>query len=271
MTSVRPFPYLHKLVPTLAALTLLCAGPASAATPAEDKGLAIAQETEKRDLGFGDTEATATMVLKDAGGNESVRRFRMLTLEQTQDGDRSIAIFDAPADLAGTAVLTWSHALTPDDQWLYLPALKRIKRIASKNKAAAFLGSEFAFEDLSSWEVKKFTYRWLRDETKEGVDCFVVENTPAYEDSGYSRQVEWVDKAIYQPRQIDYYDREGALLKTMVFRGYKQYKGKHWRPSEQLMENHRSGKSTRITWDNWTFASGMAARDFTAEALGRGK
>ena len=237
------------------------------AQPAEDKGLVIARETDRRDAGFVDTAASATLRLLDKSGSESIRRFRMLTLEQQGDGDRTLAVFDTPADLAGTTVLTWSHALTPDDQWLYLPALKRIKRVASKNKAAAFIGSEFAFEDLSAWEVKKFTYRWLRDEILEGRDCFVVENTPAYEESGYSRQVQWVDREIYQPRRIDYYNHEGALFKTLHFLGYKQHLGKHWRPTEQVMKNHLTGKSTKIEWNDWRFKTGLGKVDFSPESI----
>ena len=244
--------------------------PLQAQTP-EEKGLTVALETDHRDAGFSDSVAIASMHLSDKSGSESVRRFRMLTLEQENDGDRTLSVFDSPADLAGTSVLTWSHALTSDDQWLYLPSLKRTKRIASKNKAASFIGSEFAFEDLSAWEVKKFTYRWLRDESLEGNDCFVIENTPAYEESGYSKQVEWVDRSLYQPRRIDYYNREGVLFKTLHFRGYQQYLGKHWRPTEQLMENHLTGKSTRLVWDNWRFKTGLSKVDFSAENIARAR
>ena len=259
----------HNAVSILfAALTALAPLAAHAETAAE-KGLSIAVETDQRDAGFSDSVAEATMELRDAAGTTTTRRFRMMTLEQKDDGDRTLVVFNQPVDLSGTAVLTWSHALTADDQWLYLPALKRTKRIASKNKAAAFIGSEYAFEDLSAWEVKKFTYRFLREESLEGVDCFVVENTPAYEDSGYSRQVEWVDEALYQPRRIDYYDREGALLKSMTFSNYKQYLGKHWRAGVQTMVNKKTGKSTRLEWASWRFKTGLTAADFTADALER--
>lgn len=265
----------RRLGPTLLSALLTGAGlwwsAATVAETPEEKGLAIAVETDRRDSGFGDTVANAQMTLRDKSGTESGRRFRMLTLEQTQDGDRTLAVFDNPADLAGTAVLTWAHALKPDDQWLYLPSLKRVKRIASSNKAAAFMGSELAFEDLSAWEVKKYTYRWLRDEKVDGQDCFVIENTPAYAQSGYSRQVEWVDKNIYQPRRIDYYNRDGALFKTMTFSGYRQYLGKHWRPSEQIMENRVTGKSTRMAWKDWRFKTGLTAGDFAPESLGRSR
>lgn len=249
---------------------LLAVAPIQAQTP-EEKGLAIAVETDRRDAGFGDSVATATMTLRDKAGTETIRRLRMLTLEQTQDGDRTLAVFDTPADLAGTTVLTWAHALTPDDQWLYLPSLKRTKRIASSNKAAAFMGSELAFEDLSAWEVKKYNYRWLRDERLDGNECFVIENIPAYKESGYSRQVEWLDRTIYQPRRIDYYNQDGTLFKTMRFSGYKQYLGKHWRPSEQVMENKLTGKSTRLAWSDWRFKTGLSATDFSSESLGRAR
>lgn len=234
---------------------------------AEEKGLRIALETETRDAGFGNWMATAKMVLKDKQGSEAVRTFRMMSLELKDDGDKTLAIFDKPADLTGTAVLTYSHALVPDDQWLYLPEIKRVKRISSKNKAALFMGSEFAYEDLSSWEVKKYKYRYLRDETLDGKECFVVENVPAYEDSAYSKQIEWVDQEIYQPRRLDYYDRQGRLLKTMTFSGYRQYLGKHWRASEQRMENHQTGKATWVIWGPYTFKAKIHESEFTPQGM----
>jgi len=259
---------MRHLMLTFAVVSALAFTDAHSAT-AEEKGLGIAVETDKRDAGFASWVATATMVLKDKQGNEAVRSFRMMALEQVDDGDRTMAIFDKPADLAGAAVLTYSHALVPDDQWLYLPEVKRVKRISSQNKASLFMGSEFAYEDLSSWQVKKYTYKYLRDEALDGHDCFVVENFPAYADSAYSKQVEWVDKEIYRPRRLDYYDRQGRLFKTMTFSGYQQYLGKHWRPSEQLMENRQTGKSTQLVWGPYKFKTNISESEFTPQALAR--
>jgi hypothetical protein len=235
----------------------------------EEKGLKIAMESDSRDAGFDNWVATAKMILKDKQGSEAVRTFRMMTLEQREDGDKTLAIFDKPADLAGTAVLTYSHALVPDDQWLYLPEVKRIKRISSQNKAALFMGSEFAYEDLSSWELKKYRYKYLRDETIDGHECYVVENTPAYADSAYSKQIEWVDKKLYHPRRLDYYDRQGRLLKTMTFTGYQQYAGKHWRASEQRMENHQTGKVTQVIWGTYKFKTNLHKSEFTPQGMTR--
>jgi hypothetical protein len=247
----------------------MLAGISLVAQTPEERGLSIAMETDARDAGFGNWVATAKMILRDKQGGEAVRTFRMMALEQKDDGDKTLVIFDKPADLAGAAVLTFSHALVPDDQWLYLPEVRRVKRISSQNKAALFMGSEFAYEDLSSWEVKKYRYKYLRDETIDGDECFVVENTPAYADSAYSKQIEWVDKRIYHPRRLDYYDRQGRLLKTMTLTGYQQYLDKHWRPAEQLMQNHQTGKSTQVIWGPYKFKTNVHPSELTPEALTR--
>ena len=167
------------------------------AETAEEKGLAIAVEADKRDTGFSDFRANMVMELRNKQGDSSKRTIRLQTLEVIGDGDKSMSIFDSPADVKGTSFLTFSHAIKPDEQWLYLPALKRVKRINSKNKSGPFMGSEFAYEDLASQEIEKYSYKYIRDENLNGVDCFVIERYPAYEHSGYTRQLAWVNKERY--------------------------------------------------------------------------
>ncbi|WP_347989419.1 outer membrane lipoprotein-sorting protein [Methylomonas sp. AM2-LC] len=233
----------------------------------EEKGMAIARETDRRDSGFGDSAYESIFTLRNEQGEESIREFSIKTLEVKDDGDKELGLFHKPADVQGTAVLTFSHGLQPDDQWLYLPVLKRVKRISSVNKSGPFVGSEFAFEDIASWEINKYTYRYLRDEVLDGQDCFVVENTPAYEYSGYSKQIEWVDKAMYQPRKIDYYDRKGDLLKTLSFSDYHQYLNQYWRASKLEMVNHQTGKSTVMARNQYQFRNGFKDSDFAENAL----
>jgi hypothetical protein len=241
------------------------------AETAEEKGLAIAIEADKRDEGFGDSTANMTMELRNKQGDTSIRYIRIKTLEVIGDGDKSMSIFDEPADVRGTAFLTFSHAVKPDEQWLYLPALKRVKRINSKNKSGPFMGSEFAYEDIASQEVEKYTYKYLHDETLNGIDCFVIERYPAYEHSGYTRQVVWVNKAEYRPEKIVFYDRKNTLLKTLSYSGYQQYLGKFWRADEMFMENHQTGKSTRLTWSNYQFRTGLDDGDFNKNSLKRAR
>jgi len=167
--------------------------------------------------------------------------------------------------------LSYTHSLEPDDQWLYLPALKRVKRISSANKSGPFVGSEFAYEDLSSQEVDKYTYKWLRDEKLDDSQNFVIERYPAYEESGYTRQIVWMDKEIYQPNKIEYYDRKDALLKTLTINNYEQYLGEYWRPHTMLMVNHQTGKETELIWKNYRFDSGLDDRDFDLNTLKRSR
>ncbi|MEQ1529329.1 MAG: outer membrane lipoprotein-sorting protein, partial [Methylococcales bacterium] len=155
------------------ALVLTIAVPVVSAETPEEKGYAIAKETDSRDAGFGDSSNDALLKLRNAQGDESIREFSIKTLEVQGDGNKELGIFHRPADVKGTAVLTFSHGLKPDDQWLYLPQLKRVKRISSVNKSGPFVGSEFAFEDIASREIDKYKYRYLGDETLDDHDCFV--------------------------------------------------------------------------------------------------
>jgi len=125
-------------------------------------------------------------------------------------------VFDSPRDIEGTALLSHAKILEADDQWLYLPALKRVKRISSANKSGPFVGSELAFEDLTALELEKFDYEYLRSEPCGELTCDVVERYPRYEHSGYTRQVMWIDQDVSQIRKIEFYDRKNALLKTMT-------------------------------------------------------
>jgi len=251
-------------------LFFLAPGPVLAEAP-EEKGLAIALEDDRRDNGFGDFTSDMAMTLRNRHGEESQRIIRNRTLEVLGDGDKSLVIFDEPRDVKGTALLNFAHKTGNDDQWLYLPALKRVKRISSANKSGSFMGSEFAYEDVTSQEVEKYTYKWLRDEVHEGLDCFVFERYPAYQNSGYTRQVVWLDKAEYRLLKIDFYDRKNALLKTLAHRGYKKYLDKFWYPDEMYMENHQTGKTTLLVWSNYKFQTGLTGDDFNKNSLKRAR
>ena len=241
------------------------------AQTAEQRGLEIAVEADHRDSGFHDSRASLQMVLRNKQGEESIREIRVRTLEQQDDGDKSLTIFDQPADVKGTNFLSFTHKSGPDDQWLYLPALKRVKRISSRNKSGPFMGSEFAYEDLSSQEVEKFTYKYLRDENCESMDCFVIERDPVDKYSGYTREIVWIDTLEYRPQKVEYYDRKNAPLKTLTYQDYHQYLDKYWRAHNMFMENHQTGKSTRLIWTDYQFQSGQTERDFDRNSLKRVK
>ena len=129
------------------------------------------------------------------------------------------------------------------------------------------MGSTFAFEDLGSQEVEKYTYNYLRDEPCGEWTCHVLERFPAYEHSGYTRQVVWLDSKAYRLVKVEFYDRKKALLKTLTASGFEQYLGHYWRPGSMYMENHQTGKSTLLEWTDYQFKTGLTERDFSSQKL----
>lgn len=262
---------LNTVAPIIAGL-VIAASPVEAQTP-EQKGRAVAEEADRQDFGWHDNASIMRMVLRNRSGQESVRELRRRVLESTEKerGDKSIIIFESPRDIQGTALLSHTRILEPDDQWLYLPALKRVKRISSGNKSGPFVGSEFAYEDLVSQEVDKYEYRWMRDEQCGDLECAVVERYPRYENSGYTRQIVWWDKEEYRVQKIEYYDRKDTLLKTLTYHDYQEYNGEYWRPDRMAMVNHQNGKSTDLVFEEWTFGAGVSDNEFTASRLRRAR
>lgn len=232
-----------------------------------DKGRQVAVDADKADEGFGSLTNKTTMILKNKQGQESTRYLSGKTLELIEDGDKSMIVFESPRDVKGTATLTFTHKEGPDDQWLYLPAIKRVKRISSNNKSGPFMGSEFAYEDLSSQEVEKYNYKYIKEENLNGVATHVVERYPLDPKSGYTKQIVWWNKDNYRLEKIDFYDRKNALLKTLTYSGYKLYLDKHWRADEMVMVNHQSEKSTRLVFSEYQFKVGLADNDFTQNSL----
>ena len=256
----------------VSALSVTLISNASYALSAEEqKGLDISVEAKKRDLGWQDSTADMQMLLRNKQGQESIREIKMKSLEVDNDGDKSLTIFNKPRDVKGTAFLSFSHPVDADDQWLFLPALKRVKRISSRNKSGPFMGSEFAFEDLSSFEVEKYSYKYLGEEDVNGLANFKVEQYPVDENSGYTRRIVWLDTVEYRINKIDFYDRKNSLLKTLTFSDYKQYLAKHWRADKQEMINHQNGKSTELKWSNYDFKTGLTDSDFNRNSLKRAR
>lgn len=251
-------------------LLFLYGSPAFAETP-EEKGYAVAARSDRSDRGFQDSTVDMTMILQNAAGQTTQRTLETRTLEVQDEnvGDKSLVIFDSPKDIEGTALLSHANILEPDDQWLYLPALKRVKRISSANKSGPFVGSEFAFEDFTAQELNKFDYTWLREEEVDGMMMDVVERTPRYENSGYTKQVAWIDQDVYQARKIDFYDRKDDLLKTLDLQDYTKYPGNIWRSNKFVMSNHQTGKKTELIYSDYQFKTGLDKNDFVKGVLAR--
>ncbi|MDH3642630.1 MAG: outer membrane lipoprotein-sorting protein [Gammaproteobacteria bacterium] len=234
----------------------------------EAAGRAIFEAADQRASGYADMQVELEMILRSSRGAENRRLLRIRQLEVPEDGDKLLVVFDTPKPIKGTALLSYSHKRDPDDQWLYLPAMKRVKKIASRNKSGPFLSSEFSYEDLTVQEVEKFSYRFLRREALDGLPCYVVERTPLDDHSGYTRQVVWVDEAELRVQQIEYYDRRDSLLKLLAIEDYERYGDQFWKAGRMFMTNQQTRKSTELVWRNYQFGTGLVdERDFSTNSL----
>ncbi|WP_018995446.1 outer membrane lipoprotein-sorting protein [Hirschia maritima] len=247
--------------------------PEWADTAEEQKGYDIAKTADNSDNGFGNSVVSAQMILRNAAGQETTRDLNFSTLEREDNsvGDKSLVVFKTPRDVEGTALLSHAQILKADNQWLFLPALKRVKRISSANKSGPFVGSEFAFEDFTSLELNKYTYKYLETSTLdldgESLQVDVVERIPAYKKSGYSRQIAYIDTEHNQLRKVEFFDRRGAKLKDLELTGYRLYSDNIWRAHKLSMSNTVSKKTTDLVYSEYQFDQGLTDRDFVKGVL----
>jgi len=220
--------------------------------------------------GFVDSYETINMTIRKKNGDQVERLMQSKSLEVDDDGNKVIMIFQDPADVKGSAVLTHSHIKGNDDQWIYLPALKRVKRISSSNKSGPFMGSDFAYEDLSSIEFEKYTYSFVGKELVDGKEYYKIERVPTYERSGYSKQIVWIDTESFLTHKIEMFDTAGKEYKTQVLTEYVNYFGNYWRAKSIEMLNHQNGNSTLLKWvGDIQFNNGFSDRDFSKNAMKR--
>jgi len=226
----------------------------------------LAKKNDRVMSGFQDSTSDMYMTLINASGQERKRKMKMSVLEK-EGGDKSLMEFLSPADVKGTKFLSYSHIAKDDDQWLYIPALKRVKRIASKNKSGSFMGSEFSYEDLASMDVKKYSYSGDAKKVEyKGKESYKGERTPKSSNSGYTKQVFWTDTKNFLTLKVDYYDRKHALFKTATFSDYKKISG-IWRVGKMIMLNHQNDKKTILIWKNENIKNGLKEKDFHKRML----
>ena len=237
----------------------------------ETYGKAIVSEYKNRDQGYIDLTVDMEMILINSRQQQSKRKLRAKFLEVNNEsiGEKRLLIFDNPRDVKGTVILTATAKKESDDQWLYLPSVKRVKRITSNNKTGPFMGSEFSYEDLGSFEIDKYTYKFLEKNKciLTEVNCFLIERFPLDKDSGYTRQIIWIDEDQYRLWKVEYYDRKDELLKTLNISDYSIYQSKYWRAGTMSMENIQTNKITILNWSDYKFGVGVSKNDFLPNRL----
>ena len=226
----------------------------------------VSKKSYENISGYKTSISKTTMILTNAQGVENIRKLEIKKLEN-KNGDKSLINFLYPLDIKGTKLLSYEVIGKDDKQWLYLPALKRIKRISSRNKSGSFMASEFSYEDISSQNYKNYTY--IGDAVKitiEGKEYLKIERIPKDKNSGYSKQIIFIDSKTYLAYHGEYFDKQNRLLKKVSFTKYKKING-IYRIEKIVMQNVQNKKSSTLIWDEDKINVKINKKTFNKRAL----
>ncbi len=247
------------------------------ARAAELTGREIADKALKNNtLGLDEAAAKVKMVIKRKNSADRVRVIQSKAKKSKEGLSRNYIYFEEPPDVRGTAFLNLEVKGGDTSQMLYLPAAKKTRRIASNNKDGSFMGTDFSYKDMEVRDIDEGNYTRLADETLGGVQCWVIEVTPKDpSDQVYSKNKMWIDKGREVPLKIEFFDKKGALQKTLVVRKYKQIddtkaKKKRWVATESVMTDNQKGGSTELFVETVSFDEVVPEDVFTEQFLSRG-
>ena len=231
--------------------------------------LQIIEKVYNRPVGD-DMTADLTMTLINSSGNERVRTIKQF-IRDFGDVEKKIMFFVKPADVKNTSFMNWSYDEDgkDDDQWIYLPALKKTKRISSDSKSDYFMGSDFTYDDLGDRKPTDDIHKILREEKLNGVDCYVIESTPKDEDYMYSKTITWIDKDKWIGLKKDFYDEDGDHLKTLIVKKVENINGFNIITHTE-MNNVQKEHKTIMELRNVKINSGISKSKFTERMMTRG-
>ena len=232
-------------------------------------GLQVMEKVYNRPTGK-DMEATLVMTLINANGDKRVRVIKQY-IRDFGKVEKKIMFFVSPPDVRNTSFMNWSYddPNKEDDQWIYLPALKRIKRISSDSKGDYFMGSDFTYDDLGDRKPTQDNHKILREEKYRGEDCYVIESVPKDPDYMYSKTITWVIKGKWIGLKREFYDEDGEYLKTLTVDKYEKIKG-YWIITKVTMDNVQKHHKTIMELKDVKIDTGIPARMFTERMMKRG-
>lgn len=215
-----------------------------------------------------DMRARVTMRLVSRDGGERVREMTMTRRNIKEGGEqRYFIFFHRPPDVRDLAFLVWKYPARDDDRWLYVPALKLVRRIAASDKHTSFVGSDFSYEDVSGREPADDTHKLLREDKAAGREAWVVESVPRESGSAdFSRKLSWIDKATGLPLKEEYFDRRGDLTRVFTAEELKEIQG-FWTVTKRVMKNVQSGHSTEAVLADVRYNLKLAPDLFSERAL----
>ena len=222
------------------------------------------------------SEAVSRMIIIDKKGRERVRDTAQITkLYDNGKTEKRLIRFLSPADVKGTGFLTFDYEEKDDDMWLYMPALRKVRRIVSSEKSKSFMGSEFSYSDMSPLSASDFNIRLTGEETVNMVECFVLEMIPVNDEladeNGFTLKKAWVGKTDFVIRKAEYYDFSDMLYKTLNVEkvGLIDSEKKKYRPMLLKMENHENGRKSILEIKQIVLNRDVGEEYFTQRYLSR--
>ena len=216
-----------------------------------------------------DQTSNLTMTLINKSGKERIRKIKQFTKDMG-NVEKSIMFFQSPADVKNTSFMSWEYDDDKsDDQWIYLPALKKVKRISSDSKSDYFMGSDFTYDDLGDRKLDDDTHELIGEETIDGVDYYLVESTPKDEEYMYSKTKTWIRKDSFIGLKKEFYDEDEELLKILHIRKFEEISGFLIITNSEMYNVQKDHKTTMVLSDI-EINTGMSDSKFTERMMMRG-
>jgi outer membrane lipoprotein-sorting protein len=211
----------------------------------------------------------------DRRGNERERELEIYMKKYPEDANRSIVFFESPPEIKGTGFLQWANAHSADEQWLYLPELKRVRQISAGSKRESFVGTDFSYEDLAivsqiaDWTEADARTVLMRNEPAAGGPAAVIEFTPTGKDLNYGKIRIWLRRSDFVIVKYEFIDKRGAVAKVLTVEDFHMV-GKIPTPFHMRMQNVQSGSHTDVHFSDVKYDTGLTDDAFTQRALERG-
>jgi outer membrane lipoprotein-sorting protein len=259
------------VLPAVFCAALVCVQSLSAQSASAQDAASIVQASRDR-IDAATVSSRSRMVITSKNGSVSERVIDQYSKDDAQGNDRLMIVFQQPASVKGTRFLTLEKAAGNKDQWIYLPGLGKVRRIAASEGSSGFMGTDMSYDDLSAQSRKpgEDTHTLLREEQYGGAPCYVIQSIPKDSSYQYGKMILWIDKAALVNYKIEMYDRRGTLVKTMESSGFHDVQG-YLTPAEIKVSTLAAGTYTTIYTDIIKYGDSIPDGVFTTAYLETGR
>ena len=217
-----------------------------------------------------DQTSILTMTLTNKQGKKRIRKIKQYS-KDLGNVEKSIMYFQSPADVKKTSFMNWSYdSDKSDDQWIYLPAIKKIKRISSDSKSDYFMGSDFTYDDLGDRKLNADKHKLIKEEKVNDKNCYVVKSISKDDEYMYSKTITWINKSNFIGVKKEFYDEDDDLLKILTIKKYEKISG-FWVITSSEMKNVQKKHTTSMVLSNVKVNTGLSSSKFTERMMMRGK